>query len=90
MEVWGTQLLELALKLQTLPLDSNMESTIAEMQDLSNTLIKGEDANGDNRIEPIPGEGGADTAYIFAYAMSDMPILPGPKRMPPPGQKTEP
>lgn len=90
MEGWGGRLLELALQLQTMPFDSKMEAVIAEMQTLSGLILSGEDANGNGRIEPIPGEGGADTAYEHAYFMADMPIYPGPNRIPPAGQKPSP
>jgi len=90
MDTASKQLLELALQLNTMPFDSGMEATIADMLNASTLLLFGEDTNGNGRFEPIPGECGADTAYVFAYAMADMSILPGPKRMPPPGQKTEP
>jgi hypothetical protein len=33
-------------------------------------------------IEPIKGEGGADTAYEYAYFMTEMPLLPGGHRIP--------
>jgi len=90
MEGWGRQMLELALQLQNMPLDSKMEAVIAEMQTLSSLILSGEDANGNGRIEPIPGEGGADTAYEHAYFMADMPIYPGPNRIPPAGQRPSP
>lgn len=90
MENWSGRLLELALQLQTMPFDSKMEAVIAEMQTLSGLILSGEDANGNGRIEPIPGEGGADSAYEHAYFMADMPIYPGPNRIPPAGQKPSP
>jgi hypothetical protein len=34
-------------------------------------------------IEPIVGEGGADTAYQYAYYMAEMPLLSGAHRIPP-------
>jgi hypothetical protein len=37
-------------------------------------------------IEPIVGEGGADTAYEQAYLIAEMPLLPGAHRIPPPAQ----
>ena len=90
MEGWSEQLLELALKLQDMPYGTGMESTIAEMEHLSSLLLYGEDANSNNRIEPILGEGGADTAYFATYSISQMPIFPGGKRMPPSGHTTQP
>jgi tRNA A-37 threonylcarbamoyl transferase component Bud32 len=84
MEKWSRSLLDLALQLQGMPYGPEMEAVITEMELLSSRLVYGEDANGNGRIEPIPEEGGADTAYVEAYLMANMPLLPGPNRIPPP------
>lgn len=78
------QMLALAIRLQKMPFDSGMESSIAEMQLLASQLLYGQDANGNGRIEPIPDECGADTVYETAYRMAEMPLLPGADRVPPP------
>ena len=44
---------------------------------LADKIRNGIDVNGNEIIEPIPGEGGAVTAYEHAYYMADMGILPG-------------
>lgn len=90
MDEASKQILELALKLNNMAFGSGMEATITDMLIASERLLYGEDANDNGRIEPVTGEGGADTAYVYAYTLADMPILPGPKRTPPPGKKTEP
>jgi hypothetical protein len=90
MDEASKQILELALKLNNMAFGSGMEATITNMLIASERLLYGEDANDNGRIEPVTGEGGADTAYVYAYTLADMPILPGPKRTPPPGKKTEP
>ncbi len=41
---------------------------------LSDNILKDTDLNGNEKIEPIPGEGGAQTAYEHAYYMADMVI----------------
>jgi serine/threonine protein kinase len=81
---WTEQLLEKALKLQQMPFGSEMEPLVKEMTALSAQIISGIDSNGNGLIEPIVGEGGADTAYDFAYFMAEMPLLPGAHRIPPP------
>ncbi|HMZ07434.1 MAG TPA: protein kinase [Anaerolineales bacterium] len=83
-EGWAKQLLELAIQLHETPFGPEMEPIITEMQNLSYQMLYGVDTNGNQLIEPIVGEGGADTAYLFAYNMADMPLLPGPHRIPPP------
>lgn len=82
-EGWAKQLLELTLQLHNTPFGTEMEPLLAEMQNLSSQMLYGVDANGNQRIEPVVGEGGADTAYLYAYNMADMPLLPGPHRIPP-------
>ena len=81
---WTEQLLEKALQLQEMPFGPEMEPLIEEMTTLSIEIISGVDSNGNGLIEPIEGEGGADTAYQYAYYLAEMPLLPGAHRIPPP------
>jgi serine/threonine protein kinase len=82
MQGWAEQLLDMALDLQDMPFDTEMQVHLDEMRLLSNQILFGTDSNGNGIIEPIAGEGGGDTAYQFAYYMADMPILLGENRMP--------
>lgn len=86
MEGWSEQLLGLALKLQETPFGAEMQPIVLEMKTLSDQILFGTDANGNGLIEPIPGEGGGDTAYAYAYFMAEMPLFPGRNRTPPPAQ----
>ena len=81
---WTEQILEKALQLQKMPFSAEMKPLIKEMTALSVQVVSGVDSNENGLIEPIVGEGGADTAYEFAYAMAEMPLLPGEHRMPQP------
>lgn len=90
MNGWSQRMLELALQLQDMPFGPDMEPVIAEMDILAERILSGDDRNENGRIEPIPGEGGADTAYDIAYFMADMQIFPGPNRLPPPAQRPSP
>lgn len=81
---WSEQLLEKALQLQELPFGAEMKPLIEEMTALSIQIISGVDSNKNEVIEPIVGEGGADTAYEYAYFMAEMPMLTGQHRIPPP------
>ena len=90
MENQAEQLLNLALELQTMPFDSGMEAVITEMEILSAGMLYGDDADANGRIEPITGEGGADSAYESAYSISEMPIFTGPERIPPPDKTNAP
>jgi tRNA A-37 threonylcarbamoyl transferase component Bud32 len=86
MKGWSEQLLGLALKLQETPFGAEMRPIVLEMKTLSDQILFGMDANGNGLIEPIPGEGGGDTAYAYAYFMAEMPLFPGGNRTPPPAQ----
>jgi hypothetical protein len=68
---------QLILIMQT-PFDSSMEGMIRNSVALANQIQDGFDANGNESIEPIPGEGGAATAYEHAYYMADIQILAEP------------
>jgi hypothetical protein len=81
---WSEQLLKKALQVQAMPFGGDMEPLIAEMKVLSDQIVSGIDTNGNSLIEPIAGEGGATTAYEYAYYMADMPLLPGANRIPVP------
>jgi tRNA A-37 threonylcarbamoyl transferase component Bud32 len=84
---WSEQLLEKALQLQQMAFGPEMEPLIKEMTALSIQIISGVDSNKNGLIEPIVGEGGADTAYEQAYFMAEMPLLLGEHRIPPPAVK---
>lgn len=87
---WASQLLDLALEMQETPFGTDMEPLIADMVNLSSQMLYGVDTNANGLIEPIVGEGGADTAYQQAYNMADMPILTGEHRIPPPASADNP
>ena len=88
MQGWAVELLQKALELQSMPFGADMEPVIAEIRSLSDRIISGADVNGNRKIEPVSAEGGATTAYDYAYYMDDMPLLPGARRISQPAQKT--
>jgi len=53
-----------------------MEGMVRQAVALANQMRNGIDINGNENIEPIPGEGGAVTAYQHAYYMADILIFP--------------
>jgi hypothetical protein len=59
-----------------------LEGMVREAVALADKIRNGIDVNGNERIEPIPGEGGAVTAYEHAYYMADMVIVPGASQPP--------
>jgi hypothetical protein len=82
MDGWTKQLLEKALQLQGMTFGADMEPLIAEMTVLSIQIVSGADSNSNGLIDPIIGEGGADTAYEYAYYMADMPLISGAHQIP--------
>lgn len=58
------------------PNTADREGLIRQAVATANQIRVGVDLNGNESIEPIPGEGGALTAYEHAYYMADMLILP--------------
>lgn len=79
---WTDTLLAKALDLKEMEFGPDMETVVHDMVELSNKIVNGSDVNADGQIEPIEGEGGARTALQRAYLMSQMPLLPGPRRTP--------
>lgn len=52
------------------------EGAIRQSVVLANQIRNGADVNGNENIEPVPGEGGALTAYEHAFYMADILIRP--------------
>jgi serine/threonine protein kinase len=82
-EQWAVELLQVSLQIKDMPFDSQMETSVNKAFELAKFLVSGHDSNGNELIEAVPGEGGADTAYEHAYYMADMLIFAGPERFPP-------
>ena len=56
------------------PVNADTEGMIRNAVALANQIQNGFDVNGNENIEPIPGEGGTTTAYDHAYYMAHMLI----------------
>jgi serine/threonine protein kinase len=74
MEGWTPELRDLLKQILSGPVDSQLEPRIRKAVALSDKLLNGIDLNGNEQIEPIPGEGGARTAYQHAYYMADIAV----------------
>ena len=81
---WTSQLLPLALKLNTITFGPEMKQTIDEMSKLGDALVNGIDANGNGNIEPVDGECGAGKAYEYGWGLAEFSLYIGPNRVPPP------
>jgi hypothetical protein len=71
---WTTTLRDQLMLILQSPFAPEMEGMIRNSVALANHIEAGFDINGNETIEPIPGEGGAKTAYDHAYYMADMLI----------------
>ncbi len=52
-------------------------SKLQEIVTLTDHAYHGVDTNGDEQIDPVPGEGGAITAYIHGHLMATLTLVPG-------------
>jgi len=55
---------------------TDAEEPVRQAVVLANQILNGVDVNGNEKIEPIPGEGGALTAYEHSYYMADILVKP--------------
>jgi serine/threonine protein kinase len=55
---------------------TDAEGPLRQAVVLANQIHNGVDVNGNENIEPIPGEGGAMTAYDHSYYMADILLIP--------------
>jgi hypothetical protein len=74
MKGWITTIDNDAQSLLNNPTD---KAKVQEIVTLANHAFNGFDANGDGSIDPIPGEGGAVTAYFHGQLMATLVLAPG-------------
>ncbi len=83
LDAWTPQLRDRLRTILNTPFDSpELEGMIREAVALADKIRNGIDVNGDDKIEPVSGEGGAVTAYEQAQYMADMVIVPGASQSP--------
>jgi hypothetical protein len=74
---WTPQLRDLLITILESPEGSSETGgMVREAVVLANQMLNGVDINGNENIEPIPGEGGALTAYDHSYYMADIVVFP--------------
>jgi hypothetical protein len=81
---WTAELRTRLIDIITNPSNPDRGAAIRQAVAVANQIRVGFDVNGDEKVEPIPGEGGALTAYEHAYYMADMLILPAANQTAPP------
>ena len=80
LEAWAPELRDLMKQVLASPFDATTGGLIRQAVALSDNMLLGTDLNGNERIEAISGEGGAQTAYQHALYMADMVVtLPDKK-----------
>lgn len=94
-EGWAVELRDLVRSIARGEAGDDLRQSIVEAVGLADKLLSGVDLNGDERISPVPGEGGVATVYEHAYYTADISILPGEDQVMPavpvtPGPTLEP
>ena len=84
LENWTPELRDLAVSIARASENQDVEADLRKAVSLANQMLDGIDIDGNESIDPVPGEGGAMTAFEHAEYMADMPILLGEGQMPAP------
>ena len=69
---WTPQLRDQLIQILESESLSETESSLRQAVVLASQILNGVDTNGNENIEPIPGEGGAITAYEHSFYMADI------------------
>lgn len=88
-EHWSVELRDLVLSVLQNPSNDSTRAVLVKIVALADQIVSGVDLDGNERVDPIAGEGGAATVYEHAYYMADMSILPGEDQVMPPGPTPE-
>jgi len=73
---WTPRLRDQLIAVLHAPSLTDAEEPLRQAVVLANQIHNGVDINGNENIEPIPGEGGAITAYEHSYYMADIVASP--------------
>jgi plastocyanin/uncharacterized membrane protein YozB (DUF420 family) len=73
---WATEAHDLALQIAQANDTTSIKDQAARLVTLSQWINRGNDANGDGAIAPIPGEGGGIVAYEHAQFMAGYGLFP--------------
>lgn len=88
-EHWSVDLRDLVLSVLQNPSDASTRGALVKIVALADQIVSGVDLDGNERVDPVAGEGGAWTVYDHAYYMADMEILFGANQIMPPGPPAE-
>ncbi len=73
---WTPLLRDQLIEILQTPAGTDMEGMVRQAVAFAGRIRNGVDVNGNETIEPIPGEGGVVIAYQHAYYMADILIFP--------------
>jgi hypothetical protein len=76
LSIWTPQLRDQLIAVLAATSLTDAEEPIRQAVVLANQIHNGVDINGNENIEPIPGEGGSTTAYEHSYYMADILVTP--------------
>jgi serine/threonine protein kinase len=76
LSVWTPELRDQIIAVFEATSLTDAEGPVRQAVVLANQIHNGVDVNGNENVEPIPGEGGAMTAYEHSYYMADILISP--------------
>jgi hypothetical protein len=76
MQGWATEARDLARQITQARDTAAITEQVARLLTLSQWIQRGDDANGDGEIAPIPGEGGGIVAYEHAQFMAGFGLFP--------------
>ena len=68
---WAGQLLAKAQEVINATTVAEAQAAAAEMVQLADLILNGVDANANGKVEPVAGEGGAKTAFLYAQHAAD-------------------
>jgi serine/threonine protein kinase len=77
LETWTPELRDLALNIARGSESQDVEADLRKAITLVNQMLDGIDIDGSETVDPIPGEGGALTAFTHVGYMANMPIYQG-------------
>ncbi|HEY3231049.1 MAG TPA: hypothetical protein VGJ87_17615, partial [Roseiflexaceae bacterium] len=76
MRGWAAEAHDLALQLAQATDPAAIKDQVARLATLGQWINRGNDANGDGEIAPVPGEGGGIVAYEHAQFMAGFGLFP--------------
>jgi plastocyanin len=78
MRAWANQDVDFLLKAHNAPAIADKQSLTAQALVLTRGMLNGVDKNGNGKIDPLGGEGGAYTTYFYSQYLAALGAVPEP------------